>query len=169
MALGFANLTCAIVAPAALAAFPGANGRIVFERGQPLFTVAPDGSGALALTGTGSPGQGVPRSLRTATWSRSDRGAGAPAYGIWTVNADGTGARQVTVDPAAVATNDTDPAWSPDGSQIAFVRSGDLYVMNADGSASTNLTSDASPQRWPTPTGRLRAMRSPSPPRTTSR
>src|SRR5687767_4203135 len=39
---------------------------------------------------------------------------------------------------------DTDPAWSPDGTKIAFVSYRDLadseiYVMNADGSAETRL------------------------------
>jgi dipeptidyl aminopeptidase/acylaminoacyl peptidase len=54
---------------------------------------------------------------------------------IYIVNADGTGLVRLTNEPA----NDDAPAWSPDGSRIAFVsdRSGcgpDLYVMNADGS-----------------------------------
>ncbi|MGH2717265.1 MAG: DPP IV N-terminal domain-containing protein [Actinomycetota bacterium] len=41
---------------------------------------------------------------------------------------DGTGAR-------VIATGDNvSPTWSPDGSQIAFVRAGVLWVMNADGS-----------------------------------
>lgn len=48
-------------------------------------------------------------------------------------NVDGSGA-------AVVATGDNvSPAWSPDGKQIAFVRSGALWVMNADGSGAHNV------------------------------
>jgi Tol biopolymer transport system component len=59
---------------------------------------------------------------------------------IYTINADGTGGRQLTTDPAG----DTTPAWSPDGRRIAFVSERDglqqIYVMNSDGSAQTRLT-----------------------------
>ena len=41
----------------------------------------------------------------------------------------------------------SNPAWSPDGRKIAFLRGGranlgswEIYVMNADGTASTRLT-----------------------------
>jgi len=64
---------------------------------------------------------------------------------IYVMNADGTGVTRLTNDPA----NDIQPAWSPDGSRIAFasnrggpVFSGhyELYVMNADGTNVTQLT-----------------------------
>ena len=49
----------------------------------------------------------------------------------------------LTVSPAF----DGDPAWSPDGEQIAFTseRDGDreVYVMNADGSNAVRLTTSA--------------------------
>jgi molecular chaperone DnaK len=52
--------------------------------------------------------------------------------GIWTVGVN-TGSEhpltQLTKEPA-----DMDPTWSPDGSQIAFYRGGQVWVMNADGS-----------------------------------
>ena len=45
------------------------------------------------------------------------------------------------------------PAWSPDGTKIAFVsdRDGDteIYVMNADGSHPTNLTNTSAEDRTP--------------------
>jgi Tol biopolymer transport system component len=56
------------------------------------------------------------------------------------MNANGSGQRSLTRNPAF----DDDPAWSPDGRLIAFrsTRDGntDIYVMNADGSGQRNLT-----------------------------
>ena len=64
-----------------------------------------------------------------------------PGWGIWVMSRNGTNARQVTRDAQTVAANDTYPAFSPDGAKILFVRDPDLYVMNADGTGVTNLTS----------------------------
>jgi Tol biopolymer transport system component len=36
---------------------------------------------------------------------------------------------------------DLRPAWSPDGTRIAFVRDFDVWSMNADGSDQVQLTS----------------------------
>jgi hypothetical protein len=45
---------------------------------------------------------------------------------------------------------DTSPAWSPDGSKIAFERSGSIYVMDAsDGSGVSSLGSGADPDWQP--------------------
>jgi Tol biopolymer transport system component len=56
---------------------------------------------------------------------------------------------------------DTDPAWSPDGTKIAFTSSrddgvGDIYVMNADGTDVEQVTSDPAADRSPdwSPDGR---------------
>jgi Tol biopolymer transport system component len=61
---------------------------------------------------------------------------------VYVMNPDGTGETNLTNNPSFDAT----PAWSPDGSRIAFAsnRDGDvnsdIFVMNADGSQPINLT-----------------------------
>jgi Tol biopolymer transport system component len=68
----------------------------------------------------------------------SDRGQGT---NIYTINSDGTDERQLTSGQ-----HDFDPAWSPDGTQIAFVRTsspcqqGEIFVINADGSNLHKIT-----------------------------
>ncbi len=60
---------------------------------------------------------------------------------IYAIDADGSGLTRLTTSPAP----DTEPAWSPDGTKIAFAsrRGGldlDIFVMNADGSDAKRLT-----------------------------
>jgi len=51
------------------------------------------------------------------------------------------------------AREDAWPAWSPEGSRLAFVSNRDfnseIYIANGDGSAQTRLTSDPAPDRGP--------------------
>jgi TolB protein len=58
------------------------------------------------------------------------------------MNADGSNRTNLTNDPDS----DRYPAWSPDGTRIAFwsIHDGndEVYVMNADGSNLTNLTNN---------------------------
>ncbi|MEO6056692.1 MAG: LpqB family beta-propeller domain-containing protein [Gemmatimonadales bacterium] len=60
---------------------------------------------------------------------------------VYLLSADGTTLTNLTNDPSG----DEGPAWSPDGRSIAFTshRTGrwQVYVMNADGSGQTQLTS----------------------------
>jgi Tol biopolymer transport system component len=92
--------------------------------------------------------------LHTATGITASCGLSSIAFGqtptsseknfdLYVVNADGTGLKQVTNDPAW----ERQPAWSPDGSKIAFdvwpggdVAKAELWVMNADGSGRVRLT-----------------------------
>ena len=79
---------------------------------------------------------------------------------IYLVNADRTGVARITDGSVW----DFAPAWSPDGTKIAFSRENtnnapaDVYVMNADGSAQTNLTNNIAFDSHPA--GRRTAPRS---------
>jgi TolB protein len=84
---------------------------------------------------------------------------------IWLMEADGTDRRRLTEvePPQNDASGSASPAWSPDGSQIAFAaqigtraedpRSTEIYVMRADGTDRRRLTTnedlDASPSWSP--------------------
>ncbi len=76
-------------------------------------------------------------------------GGNASQLDIYVINADGTGETRLTTD----TTNEAQPAWSPDGTKIAFVSDRDgnneVYLMNADGTGvtrlTTNLTADEQP------------------------
>ncbi|HEX8638208.1 MAG TPA: hypothetical protein VF692_09110, partial [Pyrinomonadaceae bacterium] len=66
---------------------------------------------------------------------------------IYTMNPDGSNQTNISNNPA----NDLSPAWSFDGSKIAFARQPtggstaiDIYTMNADGSNQIRLTNDGS-------------------------
>jgi Tol biopolymer transport system component len=57
-------------------------------------------------------------------------------------------------------TRGSQPAWSPDGSRIAFTRLGEIYVIGADGRNEKRLTTTAQPVAFPawSPDGRTIAF-----------
>ncbi|HYU58410.1 MAG TPA: hypothetical protein VEO00_10225, partial [Actinomycetota bacterium] len=134
-------------------------------RGQfsAIFAMNPDGSSLTQLTPDGEVDSGPawsPDGARIAY--ASDRtGPFSEGAGCWAtylcsgdihvMNADGSGDIQLTDDPA----DDSQPAWSPDGTRIAFVSQrddanrGDIFVMSADGSGLTQLTSGRDWDRSP--------------------
>lgn len=153
------------------ASFPGDNGRIAFSSATTgssgssqwtLNSVRADGTGRQSLgpgTGTGSfsPAYSANGKKVAYTYSRGEFGDD-----IYTANADGSRARNLT-SRTSHPYRATQPAWSPNGSQILFVDDqswyGDILVMNADGSGVRRLTNvnNASAPAW-SPDGRTIAF-----------
>jgi Tol biopolymer transport system component len=132
----------------AFGAQPRSGGAFNFD----IYTVKADGSGLTRLTN-------APSDDQHPTWSPDGtRIAFESARGdvgdsdIYLMNADGSNQSRLTFrntgpDDSRSASN---PAWSPDGTRIAFVadlRAGfgpvvDIHTVNADGTDDTNLTAD---------------------------
>ncbi|MDQ3642645.1 MAG: DPP IV N-terminal domain-containing protein, partial [Actinomycetota bacterium] len=124
-------------APVAQAAFPGQNGRIVYEDAlaSGFYTVQPDGSGRaqiLAGEGTRTDDPRYSPDGRFVVYSRS--------LDLWVVDANGGTPRQVTTGD----NNDQDAAFYArrHEDRVQRVASEDLFVVNVDGSGLRNLTGD---------------------------
>jgi dipeptidyl aminopeptidase/acylaminoacyl peptidase len=81
---------------------------------------------------------------------------------LYVVNPDGSGKRAVTTSTPAKPVRATAPAWSPDGSRIAFANTvgttvgGGIWIINSDGTGGTRVPSTEQNDRSPTwsPDGR---------------
>jgi Tol biopolymer transport system component len=143
--------------PGALAAFPGTNGDIAFNRltNQQYDIWAVDGSSTstVRLTRTKRANEDMPDWSADGTkiaYSRCGRGE-LSNCDIWVMDADGSNPTRLTTTPDA---QETWPAWSPDGTKIAYTSNlddpfQDIYVMDADGSNQTRLTSTSSFDAFP--------------------
>src|SRR6266849_6334489 len=131
----------AVGSQAAPRAFPGVNGRIVFnDQNGALNLVNPDGTGVVRLAGTNASDTTI-----GASWSPDGKliaysKQGGTDADIFVIAPDASGQREITFSRG----NDIDPTWSGDGSRIAFEtnRNGnsDIYSVAADGTNKTQLT-----------------------------
>ena len=126
------------------AAFPGANGKIVFVRGDvsgtdEIFITNPDGTGQTQLT-INSDQDGAPSWSPDGTEIAFHSNRGDRKFRILVMNADGTSQLGLSIPVEG-----TSPVWSPDSTQFAFDCSpsgnNDVCVADTDGSNLINLTS----------------------------
>jgi Tol biopolymer transport system component len=129
-----------------------------------IYTILEDGSGLHQLTSDVAPDNSLfpawsPDGSKIAFSSTRERTSTDPGLDIWVMNADGSNQTRLT----DAAGQNGRASWSPDGSKIAYAsivtlvvgsdttQVGEIWVMNADGSNETALTSDgafASSPSW---------------------
>ena len=119
--------------------------------GTDIYVMNADGSNQRRLlnsvTMSGSEPSWSPDGTKLAFTSRQPS-----LYDIYSINSDGTGTpvnltNNPVPGPGEAGPHDEGPAWSPDGTQIAFAREAgsavQLVLMNADGSGAHEVSTDA--------------------------
>ena len=140
------------------AAFPGTNGRIVFERDPDGFRGPEDpeiysinfrGENPKRLTNnaTGDTQPAFSADGTKIVYSGGRKGPASYSADLFVMKANGSDKTRVTKErqiPGASKANDLQPSFSPSGRRIAFVREGqgtnsDIYKIGADGSGLRRL------------------------------
>ena len=131
----------------ALAAYPGANGKIAYERlegsDSEIYVMNADGSGQTNLTNDPAPPGAADRDP---AWSPDGTKiafarAAEGHMNIFVMNADGSGRFNLTPGPETTdeANSGVEPTWSPDGTAIAYNHENEIWVIPASGGGEVNL------------------------------
>ncbi len=135
----FTTLLLGFSVPTAHAgAFPGTNGKIVFQRdlggNSEIFVMNADGSGQTNLTNNAA--EDIRPSISgdgTKIAFSSNRGG---TYQIYVMNMDGTGLFQLTHN----AGDSWRPTINQNAMRVAYDTGGDIHIINMDGTNDVNIT-----------------------------
>lgn len=154
MGHGFALRLAALIVALTLAACGGST----LTSEPPSFAVPPTAIATalptIAASATSEPSSAATATPQTAPTGRILFSAVVPTdtfASIFLMKADGSGVTNLTGTRGG-----DEPAWSPDGTMVAFVRSG-IWVMHADGSQARQIRHERSMvEEWPvwSPDGR---------------
>ncbi len=154
----FSNERLLIGGGAAYPSFSPGGDRLVLNGGEDIYLINSDGGGLRKLTRGEYP-----------SWSpvsdeiihRACVGGGCGLYAIDANSADPNAKRRLTEGGG-----DGQPAWSPNGSRIAYISKDDgnfeIYVVNPDGTGKSRVTNDPASDGLPvwSPDGQWLAFRS---------
>lgn len=142
------------IPPSVASLAPGAT-----PQSTEIFSI--DGHSVATIQGLPLDARGLTVSADGSTIAFVTTPEGSSTNQVATIHADGTGLMVLSTPGLDVPDDLGGAAISPDGSQVAFTGRGDdgnldIYVMNADGSGVTRLTTDGATEQFPqwSPDGR---------------
>ena len=136
--LPMAAIVGALTPAAALGSFPGGNGVIAYTAERSIWAVDPNTGNGLRLT-SGSD-DSAPSFSASGTMLTFQRWAGGTAT-VYLARADGSDAKPLV--------SGREPAFSPNGQQIVFVRAGGLFVTGLEQGSPVRQITDHPGDRAP--------------------